>query len=69
MAEITECLSCHETEEGWDVETGCINGTIYGPCEHEHCGGFCVDVGSCECRCHVARAVVEDENHIVRGEE
>lgn len=25
----------------------CINGVIYGPCDHENCGGVCEDAGTC----------------------
>ncbi len=30
----------------------CINGTVYGPCVSEHCGGVCEHVGRCDCDCH-----------------
>ena len=30
----------------------CINGEVYGPCEHEGCGGICEAAGACKCSCH-----------------
>jgi len=33
--------------------TVCLDGTLYGPCEHPCCNGDCTDVGPCECECHL----------------
>lgn len=39
--------------DGTDGEdTACIDGTLYGPCSSEHCGGVCEYVGACGCACH-----------------
>lgn len=47
------CLSCDDEDgRGWDRMRGCINGTIYGTCDDERCGGFCEDMGECGCDCH-----------------
>ncbi len=43
----TECL-CGLDAELWR----CIDGTVYGPCGSEYCGGVCEHVGACDCDCH-----------------
>jgi hypothetical protein len=30
----------------------CIEGTVYGPCGHESCGGLCEPTEACGCACH-----------------
>lgn len=30
----------------------CCNGTVYGPCEDEGCGGVCEPKRECTCECH-----------------
>lgn len=39
-----------EEPEGYD--TGCHDGTQYGPCGAENCYGQCEDLGLCPCICH-----------------
>jgi len=41
-----------DTTHDWDL---CIEGTIYGPCVHENCGGMCEPQESCSCSCHVKK--------------
>jgi hypothetical protein len=30
----------------------CMDGDLYGPCEHEDCNGDCTNTGQCHCDCH-----------------
>jgi len=44
--------TCVGTDGGeW---TTCIKGVVYGPCDHELCGGVCEPVADCTCPCHVS---------------
>lgn len=33
----------------------CIEGIVYGYCEHEMCGGGCEPESKCDCKCHKDR--------------
>lgn len=42
---------------GFDVDWWmCIDGSVYGPCEYEACGGVCEYKHDCECACHAEEA-------------
>jgi hypothetical protein len=39
----------------------CIDGIVYGPCEHPLCSGVCESEGDCQCRKHGEDAQHEPE--------
>jgi len=39
---------------GW---WACFDGSVYGPCEWDDCGGLCEYKGDCECSCHFGGAL------------
>lgn len=42
----------HDCTCATDDDYACIAGIVYGPCESDHCGGVCENVGSCGCLLH-----------------
>lgn len=47
------CYSCNgEYDDAGYGMWMCIDGSLYGPCESELCGGVCELYGSCTCACH-----------------
>lgn len=50
-------MACDCTEERWGEM--CIEGTIYGYCTSDQCGGACDPVGSCPCLCHKSQGELD----------
>jgi hypothetical protein len=44
---MTDCACGFDSEQ-----SRCIDGSVYGPCVSEYCGGVCEFVGDCDCTCH-----------------
>lgn len=52
MAE-TECTCPGGPNDPYDGGLeACIEGTVYGECENENCGGVCESYGTCTCPLH-----------------
>jgi hypothetical protein len=44
---VSDCACGQDGEQ-----TACIDGAVYGPCDHPSCGGVCDHQGDCDCACH-----------------
>ena len=44
---MSDCL-CDLDGDWW----ACIDGAVYGPCEHAVCSGVCEYKHDCDCSCH-----------------
>ncbi|MFJ1539219.1 HD domain-containing protein [Micromonospora chalcea] len=48
-------------------QRACVEGRVYGPCDHPNCGGVCEMEADCDCPCHHASRTaptVADADHL-----
>jgi hypothetical protein len=56
-AESTRVPGCECDPNAYMRDNGCIQGTWYGYCESDLCGGMCEPTGTCPCPCHKAPVI------------
>lgn len=57
--EVTYCNSCLDVmDDRYNDDEGCVNGSVYGPCGDDNCGGCCEYCWPCDCTCHITEGAL-----------